>query len=79
MDDLTQSDAPSAEDVDPASLLELLSAYVPGAETISEAEIADWLQHVARKIIEDRKKRGTYGHSIGCPAILFIDVSSSRV
>jgi hypothetical protein len=56
VDDLTLSACPDQEEVDVEALVELLSAYLPGAENIPEEEIGNWLVSVATKVKEARKK-----------------------
>lgn len=44
------------DDVDVAAFLEMLSAYLPGAEAIPEAEISVWLRTVAKRLQESAKR-----------------------
>ena len=37
------------DDVDVGAFLEMLAAYLPGAEAIPEADIALWLRRVAKR------------------------------
>lgn len=53
LEDLT--DDPDS-DVDVSSLLELISAYAPGAESIPEEEVDAWLCQVADTLRENKKR-----------------------
>ena len=48
---MTESPA-SDEDVDAGAFLEMLAAYLPGAEAIPEADIALWLRRVAKRSVQ---------------------------
>ena len=39
------------DDVDVGAFLEMLAAYLPGAEAIPEADIALWLRRVAKRSV----------------------------
>ena len=49
LEDMREGAEDDDDDVDVGAFLEMLAAYLPGAEAIPEADIALWLRRVAKR------------------------------